>query len=566
MLWRGGRRRKESATAAAPTNGTYSEVIDLISDDGIDSTAKEHETAQEDLFEAEEEEQDVDCPFPGIIQALDIELGSADKPKAALRVAVPIINPTAIPVRLLKTTAIVVVACTDGKVAVLSIPLAPPSDAEKDQAITDIAQSIITLQDTGPISSDLTIKYLPSEQQPLIARHEDDVDGRLLVATVSRALHVWSVEVTGDIILAISHEKLLRRVALPAVGTKVSFHPSTRHAQLLVTDISGTVRIYDPYAANIHQRRPGSSDSVLSSTPSSTTGKWLMAFHSPYHSGKETQNVGAAFARQKSVLAAKWALSGNAILVLLEDGEWGLWDLMTPSAGKRLEKFAIRGFLDTANHTEAAEPLTQRSGASKLAPMTPNTRRTKAEQLFTGAPKVPGVAPRGGISISAHNARTGPAEESAVLWFNSEVYSINSLQSFYQRSANHGGSGGFGSLYSPGLTHITDIKLHMENITSISQFHPGRPSAANGQMNTPRDLLISTEGHAIIVQSLAPKPSKNLFQQKLTERPAAVIDRDQHMLDAGNLDLNGMDRLLDSMAGGHSSAPARRVGFATALG
>jgi hypothetical protein len=568
VLWRGGRRRRESR--ATRTNGTWSDTIDLTGggddEDDNSATAVQQRQAPDDRFEAAEEEQDADCPFAAIIQHLDIDLGTADKPKGALRVAVPTINPTAVPVKLLRTTAIVAVACADGKVVVLSIPLLPPADAETDQALTEIAQSTIKLQETGPVPADIAVKYLPSEQQPLAARHEEDVDGHLLIASVSRALHVWSVEVTGDIILAISHDKLLRRAALPAVGMRVSFHPSNRHAQLLVTDVSGTARIYDPHGSDTPYRRPGSSDSMLSNpvTPS-ITGKWLMTYHAPYCSDQETQQISAAFARRKSILAAKWALSGNAILVLLENGEWGLWDLATQSPGKRAEEFALRGFLDTASHTEVAEPLKQKKGMSKLAPMTPNTRKTKAEQLFTGAPKTPGVAPRGGISITAKNTRTGPVDESVVLWYNHDIYSINSLQSFYQRSCSNSGAGGLGSLYSPGLTHITDIKLHNEEVTSISQFSSSTTGVANGQMNTPRDLLISTERHAIIVQSLPSKPSKNLFQQKLTERPAAV-DRDQHMLDAGNLDLNGMDRLLDSMAGGNPAALPRRVGFAAELG
>ena len=254
VLWRGGRRRK--AAQAAYSNGTQPETIDLISDDE-ETTTKEQEKPKDDQFEAAEEEQDEDCPFPGVIQDLDIEFGDKEKPKGALRVAVPTINPKAVPVKLLKTTAIVAVACTNGEVAVLSIPLSPPTDDEIEQLITEIAESTIQLQKTGPIPADLAIKYLPSEQQPLSTRREEDVDGHLLIASVSRALHVWSVAVEGDIILAIAKDKLLRRAALPAAGTRVSFHPSSRHAQLLVTDVSGAARIYDPHGTPPPRTRPG---------------------------------------------------------------------------------------------------------------------------------------------------------------------------------------------------------------------------------------------------------------------------------------------------------------------
>ncbi|GIZ38610.1 hypothetical protein CKM354_000202200 [Cercospora kikuchii] len=543
LLWRGGRRRKQ--TTLARGNGDDHNSI-------------------EDVYEVEEEEQDPDCPFPGIIQHLDIELGSGDKPQGAMRVAIPTLNPTAVPVKLLQSTALVAVAFTDGSIAVLSIPLAPPIDEEKEQLLQEIAESTVKLQESGPIPADLSIKYVAAEHLPIITGPPDGVDGSLHIASVSRVLQIWSLEVTGDVILALSDNKLLRRAPLPAIGRKVRFHPSPRLSQVLVTDTSGAARIYDPYASTAPRRRPGSSDSMLSNpTTPAGTGKWVMAYLTPFHADEKHAHASAAFAQRKSILDARWALSGKAILVLLEDGEWGLWDIASASTGKRVEEFAIRGFLGTAGHTEAAEPASKRKGSSKLAPMTPNTRQAKAEQLFSGAPKIPGVAPQGGISISAHHNRTGPGDESAVLWYNSDIYSINSLQSFYQRSTSS--SGGLGSLYSPGLTHITDVKLFSENITSISQFSSKSSSAGIGQMNTQRDLLISAEYRAIILQALrTTTPSRQLFQQQLAERQP--VDRDQRMLDAGVLDIDGMDRMLDNMAGDAPAPTGRRVGFAAALG
>jgi hypothetical protein len=142
------------------------------------------------------------------------------------------------------------------------------------------------------------------------------------------------------------------------------------------------------------------------------------------------------------------------------------------------------------------------------------------------------------------------------MWYGNELYSITSMQTFWQRSTNNKGS--FGSLYSPGISHITDIRLFHENITSVAHFSAQLSSAGIGQMNTQRDLLISAEHRFIILQALRPPtPSRQLFQQ-VADRP---VSRDQHMLDAGNLDIDGMDRLLDNMAGGGNRSP-RKVGFA----
>lgn len=101
-----------------------------------------------------------------------------------------------------------------------------------------------------------------------------------------------------------------------------------------------------------------------------------------------------------------------------------------------------------------------------------------------------------------------------------------------------------------------------ENITSISQFSAKVSSSGLGQMNTPRDFLISAEHRFIIHQSTRPPAaSKGLFEKALATAAAAPTDRDQRMLDAGELDVGGMDRMLDSMANA-GAARTRRVGFA----
>ena len=76
-------------------------------------------------------------------------------------------------------------------------------------------------------------------------------------------------------------------------------------------------------------------------------------------------------------------------------------------------------------------------------------------------------------------------------------------------------------------------------------------------MNMQKDLLVSAEHRFVILQSLRPPvAARQLFQQP-AERPAL---QDQLMLDAGELDVGGMDRMLNSMA---ADGRTRRVGFAT---
>ena len=144
-----------------------------------------------------------------------------------------------------------------------------------------------------------------------------------------------------------------------------------------------------------------------------------------------------------------------------------------------------------------------------------------------------------------------------MIWYNNELYMIPSMQTFWQRStpSTTSKADNFGSLYTPGLLHITDVNLMNENITSISQLASRPVSGASGQINVPQDLVISTESRFIILQHLAaPSAKRGLFDQG----PRQPTTQDQRMLDVGELDLGGMDRMLDTMAGGRT----RKVGFA----
>lgn len=496
--------------------------------------------ANEDEWEAEEEELDPDCPYPHIIQHLDIAAGCA-----VLQLEVPTLHSSASTPRLLKQKAIVTIATADGAVRILQIPLAPPASSSIQNVVEDVQRSAIELAAPGrPIPASLAIKLLPADDtrprsQPGPLQSLDD---QLLVASACRSFSIWAVSVKSNELVC-GDKPILRTIPLscPAIG--LTFHPSSRLAQLLLTDTSGAARIYD-----LHRPR--------SSPP---TGDWIMAYHTSYHIPKDTPDLDPALTRRKKILGAEWVLAGKGILVLLEDGEWGIWDVTSSPAGKSVEDFSLRGFLGTSSSTEQAEPAKPKRGLSKLAPMTPNTRKTKAEQLFTGAVRAQGVAPSGGLTVHSNNPHSGQADESVAIWYGSEIYAIASTQAFWQRSTT---GSGFGSLHAPGLSHITDISLLNENITSISQF-PVKASAGLGQMNTQRDLLVSAEHRAVILQTQRPdRPARNLFAQQLVERPVEAA-RDQHMLDAGALDVEGLDRMLENMASGTTNAVSRKVGFAS---
>ncbi|KAF2166269.1 hypothetical protein M409DRAFT_66740 [Zasmidium cellare ATCC 36951] len=550
-LWRGGRRRCETPRASAPrTNGTQHTDVILIDDSDDEGHADE---PVEDQFEKEEEELDPDCPYPSAIQDLDIRLD-----RSVLHVAAPPLQTSALTPAILKKVAVVAITSSDGSVRLLQIPLSPPSDEQKGQTLQDVSDSKIVLHPSGGIISDLSAKYLPIDNQPLTApkRQQEDVEGHLLVAAASRALSIWSISVTADN-LFVEDQRPTHKVQLANSLCKISFHPSTRSAQLLVGDRLGAARIYDPYAFRTPQKRPDSSGSATEPNPNlGDPGIWIMTYHTTFALPKDG-SLPAALTRRKRLLDAKWVLGGKGILALLEDSQWGVWDVSGTSRPARLvEAFAIDGFLTSPSANEPVEPVRPKRGSSKLAPMTPNTRKSKSEQFYSGdsKSKLSEAVAKGGISVATNHPRSGQSDESVILWHNSDVYTIPSMQSFWQRSTT---SGGIGSLYAPGISHVTELDPMHEIISSISLFATKSSSAGIGAMNTQRDLLVSTEYHIIVLQQLrAQTTARSLFQA--AERPAS---RDQQMLDAGALDLAGMDRVLDGMAAG--GGPARKVGFAT---
>jgi hypothetical protein len=529
ILWRGGRRR----LGESKQHATDRQVNGRLHREGPRPATSEDSA---DAFEDEEDETDPDCPYPSIIQDVDVKLDVE-----AQHLAIPALPTSALNKDdALRRHAAIALGCSDGSLRVLAFELSPPTAAGKSRYTKDIlSRQLVFPHSNGPCTA-LTAKIV------VAASTEDagQTSSILLVSTASNVLHTYRFGVFNDLSTS-ENDAQVRTTNLPHIAKAVAFHPSATSTELLIVDISGAVRIYDPFASR--------SDSVTADNANDSTGLWYASFMSTY------RQKTAGPARRKQILDVQWALSGKAILALLEDGEWGVWDLATSSQrSKSVQEFVLRGFLNASSGPEGSLGAHSKS-SSRLAPMTPNTRKTKSETFFGGAPTAPIGIAHGGISVSSSSIRAGQTDESVVLWYNADVYSIPSLQQFWHRSTtNNSNSSNFGSLYAPGLTHITDINLMNESITSVSQFAASTANSGVGHMNTQRDLLVSGEHRLIISQTLRPPtPARQLFQQAMPERP---IPRDQRMLDAGQLDIGGLDRMLDGME--NSDGRSRRVGFA----
>ncbi|KAJ4365619.1 hypothetical protein N0V83_008239 [Neocucurbitaria cava] len=586
IVWRGGRPLKKSAPPPkqpAKVNGTSNDAIMIIdSDDEEPAKAASQQPAPEAEFEEEEEELDPDRPYPSIIQHLRLSLNTK-----VLQVAVPQI-PTVSSLRpadtipaIFSKKMVFTVACADSTVRVITLPLSPLPDAAKEKPLSansQFGEQIVKIHGHQSITRGVTMTWTSNAEPISKDRPADDMDvdreedatatpGRrrrkqqsrsrsrprteegfaLLVASHSAelggVLKIWRfglAETSLNVAHPIAPYKVL---TLQKPASRVAFctaqYPKSRHSQLLITDSTGTARIYDLFASPSRKRRAsGGQDEP---------GAFVGTFRSTFEGVKNNAYTPAVLARRKPIIDAAWASDGHHILALLADGEWGVWDIdrSGPSPPTNPSAFSLRGFVGTSEKEGSASGASspKRSGRSSLAPMTPNTRRRKEETLFHGSSSSSAVATRGGISIASSTSANGhTSEDSVVIWYGSEVYRIPDLAKFWSRTASASGGG---SLPGPGL-QVYDVSLLGEAITSISQFDT---STQASRMAIARDALVSAEHRLIIAvntnQPLGRDLNAMFAQEQVDDEETRRTD--QALLSQGELDLGGMDRLLENM-------------------
>ncbi|KAH7378738.1 hypothetical protein BKA66DRAFT_142092 [Pyrenochaeta sp. MPI-SDFR-AT-0127] len=600
VIWRGGRPLKKMApppkqpAKPAKVNGTSNDAIMIIdSDDDEPAKATPQQAAPEAEFEDEEEELDPDQPYPSIIQQLCLSLNTE-----VLHVAVPQI-PAVSPLRpadtippIFSKKIVFSVACADSTIRVVTLPLNPPPNAAKEKPLSaksQFGEDVVKIHGHQSIPRGITMTWTSKGEPSFKDEVEDDMDvdgedtsvtpGRrrrkpqnhsrsrpledegfdLLVAShaaeLGGLLKIWRFAI-AETSLNVAHpiapyKTLTLRKPASQIAFSTALYPKRRHSQLLITESTGTAQIYDLFASpNRKRHASGRTES----------GAFVGTFRSTFESVKSNAYTPAILATRKSIIDAAWASDGHHILALLADGEWGVWDVdrSGPSPPADPSAFSLRGFVGTSEKdgstSGASSP--KRSGRSSLAPMTPNTRRRKEENLFHGSASGSATATHGGVSVASSPSSNGAAPEvSVIIWYGTEVYKIADLAKFWARAAS-ASSGG--SLPGPGL-QIQDVSLLGEAITSISQFDT---SSQASRMAISRDTLISAEHRLIITASTSQPLGRDLNAMFAQERVEDEETRktDQALLSRGELDLGGMDRLLDDMEGSGTISKSLTLG------
>jgi hypothetical protein len=603
ILWRGGRPLKKSAPAPrqpakpAKVNGAHNDaimIIDSDSDSNEPAKAAAPQPLPEAEFEDEEEELDPDQPYPSIVQQLSLTLHTE-----VLHITVPQI-PTASALRpadtvppLFSKKLVFTVACADSTIRVITLPLSPPPHVAKGKALSaksQFGEDVVKVQGHQSIPRGISMTWTARGEPSVQDEPEDGMDlddegdttmtprrrrkqqsrsrsrprtGEgfdLLVASHSAEmgglLKIFRFEMSETALEAAHPIAPYKTLTLRKPATQIAFntaqYPKRRHSQLLITESTGTARIYDVFASSSSKRRISGGRNE--------PGAFVGTFRSSFQGVKDVTLTPAVLASRKAIVDAAWASDGNHIVALLADGEWGVWDVdrSGPSPPADPSAFSLRGFVGTSdkegNSGGASSP--KRGSRNSLAPMTPNTRRRKQEDLFQGSPSSSAVATRGGVSVASSPSANGAASEDTVLiWYGAEVYKIADLAKFWARTASASTGG---SLPGPGI-QVQDVTLYGEAITSVSQFDT---TAQASRMAVARDTLISAEHRLIITASTSQPFGRDLntmFLREQVENDTATRT-DQALLTRGELDLGGMESMLEDMDGSATISKSLTMG------
>lgn len=583
MVWRGGRRFSQEQAAPktdkpkGKANGGDDSIMIIESDEeSAPEPAEEEPSCQ---FETEEPEVDPAHPFEDVLRQIDVPLGSR-----VLDLAVPRVLPETArsPLEpfppILSKKIVVSAVCADLSTRVVTLPLAPPHPA------TDPTQ-IQTLLISGGISHQeiprgVSITFTCQEAEaPGLGRSRrastskgPDSRGKerwdLLVATHSAEasglllLHQIPIVEESDGLYYVSESDLeSRRRSLPSPAKSIAFNPSSypsaRHSTLLVAFHSGCIKIYSCFSQSRSSRKPSAEETEID-------GKWLISLYPGFE-----QQSGSGMGRRKTVVDAEWVLGGRAVMILLADGEWGVWDIegagpgsmkgplerqssIQGVSGGSLTAYSVSGkilrpFADGKSETGAGE---QR----RFAPMTPSTKRVREDNLLKGSGGTPSTSLCGQISvIQTNSSRDALPDESVLVRHGKQLAVIPSLLSLWRNATK--ATGTFDSSSRCRVSTIADINLMGENFTGIGAL----PAAARHTRQTERtefDILVTGEHRIVILAPELSEPAKADFQPA---NETASAETDQLMLQKGELDVNGMGRVLNGMARSQRMSPTKRV-------
>ncbi|KAE8403829.1 hypothetical protein BDV37DRAFT_123330 [Aspergillus pseudonomiae] len=594
VIWRGGRPftdRKPSASKDQPqekTNRSNDDSIMIIDSD--DESSVEPQKNEEPSYGFEEDEPEIDPLFPyeNVLRQIDIPLGTR-----VVELAVPRILPESSRSSLdpfppiLRKYMVISAVCADLSTQVVTLPLAPPHPTQ-----FEISSWVQTLSISGGVSHQeiprgvgIAFTYQASEPQGdedmtqsqsgsnrhrpgrwdlLVATHSAESSGLLIIHRIP------VVEETdhSEVLYRLGEDDIeSKRRYLPAPAQNIAFnpspYPSPRHSTLLVAFHSGCVKVYSCFSMKPSKASRRSSSPQNDFETSETDGKWLISLYPGFEQSP------SGLPRRKTIVNAEWVLGGRAIMVLMADGEWGVWDLegagpgtikgplqrqssVQGVTGGSLTAFSVSGRILSplsGARTETGGPIAEQR--PKFAPLTPHTKRVREDTLLKGA-MVGSIMPSlcGEISVYQTNSyRDSLPDESILLRHGNQSAVIPSLLSLWRNAVK--ATGTFDASNRCRVSAIQDITLMGEHLKGIGHL-PAASRQTRQAEGGDHDALLVAEHRIIVLTPRLNEPDESpALLGPVNETPTA--ETDQLKLRRGELDVEGMDRLLSGMASGNQS-------------
>jgi hypothetical protein len=593
IIWRGGRpfaSKKPSAPkdkSQEKANRGNDDAIMIIDSD--DESSAEPPKSEESKYQFEEEEPEIDpiFPFESVLRQIDIPLGTR-----ALELAVPRIVPETARSSLdpfppiLKNHMVISAVCADLSTRIVTLPLVPPHPAH-----FEVASWVKTFSISGGVSHQevprgvsITFTYQESEQQEdqdtnrsrsgsnangsgswdlLVATHSAESSGLLLVHRIP----IIEEADRGEVLYQFSDDIDTKRRYLPTPAQNIAFNPSSypspRHSSLLVAFNSGCVKVYSCFSMKRSKASRRSSSPQSDFETSETEGKWLISLYPGF------EQSASGIPRRKNIIYADWVLGGRAIMVLMADGEWGVWDIEGAGPGSMkgplqrqssvqgvtggsLTAFSVSGRILSplsGNRPEVGGPTAEQR--PRFAPLTPHTKRVREDTLLKGATvgsSIPSLC--GEISVYQTNSyRDALPDESILLRHGNQSAVIPSLLSLWRNAVK--ATGTFDASNRCRVSAIQNITLmgeHLKGIGHLPAAFRHTRQAEGGVF----DILLTAEHRIIILAPRLAEPAESSEPRRsINDTPTA--EADQLMLRRGELDVEGMDRLLSGMASGNQS-------------
>ncbi|KAK3952360.1 hypothetical protein QBC32DRAFT_143689 [Pseudoneurospora amorphoporcata] len=525
LIWRGGRKLKTSKTAAdAAQNGGKPEDAVMIIDSDDESPAIPSASFV-DKPEFDDTVTTDASSLADIVQTLDLAFGTAVHHIAVLPMPTCTVEDAAWNGALILRERIAfVVTCANGDVHVVTLPLTPPSNESKTRPALKNSllagnagkgawgETLTLLAGQGKPSEGVAITLV--KEQPGLGSSQGRKGSatRAIVAAHTReasgTLRFWHVPLDATPGTTARVEPFQTEY-LPSPLGGISFNP-LHVTQLLVVDPAHAVRIYD-YSI------PSLPSDDTSEGPFPSQGSWLVSLYQPFARG-----AGMSTSR-KPVVGAEWMAHGRAVLVLLADGQWGIWDIdnanptTTSSAGlftkansglrgSAITQFSVSGYLQgttTGAQPQRNLPTTTQKSAPLIVPLAVSA--SAPEKLATI---------KGGVYISQLPLpRNGLGEESAVLWLantgadhtNPVVCIIPIISRFWDAQLKRTGGNLWNSSSQPSarMLHLTHLGAgllgeRLTAATAIPRSTGSLPESTEGKQ-LPIETLLLGESRLIVI-------------------------------------------------------------------